>query len=395
MRIAFIGQKGIPARIGGVERYVDEVAVRMAKRGHEVFVYVRNHYTPCNLKKYKGVNLIHLPSVKTKHLDAITHTFFSTWHALFQNYDVIHYHSLGPSTLSLLPKLASRKTAIISTYQSQDYKHQKWGFLARAYLKLGEYLTFRIPDKTISVTEELRNYGLEKYKKDSWVIPNGVTLFKKAGSLSLFKKWNLKRGKYLLSVSRLVAHKEVHTLIQAFVNLKAMRKIDRDWKLVIAGGGSYTDDYVKKIKSLVRGRKDIILAGVQKGEKLAALYKNAYLFVQPSRAEGLSLALLEAMGAGLAPVVSDIKENTSVVRENGVIFRTGNVFDLMSKLEYLINRPAKVKAIGEKACQMVKENYDWDKIAAEIEAVYLEAIEEKSRKDFQREVSFARRNRIL
>ena len=75
MRIAYIGQKGIPAKIGGVERYVDEVAARMARDGHDVFVYVRNHYTPKRMKHYKEVNLIHLPTIKTKHLDAITHTF--------------------------------------------------------------------------------------------------------------------------------------------------------------------------------------------------------------------------------------------------------------------------------------------------------------------------------
>jgi len=69
MKIAFIGQKGIPAVSGGVETRVEELATRMAKEGHEVFVYVRNNYTDKDLKKYKGVNLIHLPSITSKNLD--------------------------------------------------------------------------------------------------------------------------------------------------------------------------------------------------------------------------------------------------------------------------------------------------------------------------------------
>ncbi len=380
MRIAYIGQKGIPARIGGVERYVDEVAVRMAKKGHEVFVYVRSHYTPKNIKNYKGVRLVHMPTIKTKHLDAISHTFFSTIHALFQNFDAIHYHSLGPSTLSFIPKIFCRKTAIIATYQSQDYEHHKWGFVARAYLKLGELITLRIPDRTISVTDYLRNYGLKKYRKDSVVIPNGVTLFKKASSLEIFKKWSLGKKKYALAVSRLVAHKEIHTLFQAFMNLKTIGKIDKDFKLVIAGGGSYTDSYVKELKGMIRGRKDIILAGVQKGEKLAALYKNAAFYVQPSRAEGLSLALLESMGMGLAPLVSDIPENLSAIYGNGYVFRVGDIFDLMSKFEYLVNHPAKVKAMGDKAREMAKEKYNWDNIVSDIEIVYKAAMLEKREK---------------
>jgi glycosyltransferase involved in cell wall biosynthesis len=395
MRVAFIGQKGIPARIGGVERYVDEVAVRMAKRGHDVFVYVRNHYTPKNLKNYEGVKLVHLPTIRTKHLDAITHTFLATIHALFRGYDVIHYHSLGPTTLAFLPKIFSRRTAVVATYQCQDYYQAKWGILARLYLRLGEFATLHVPDKVISVSDILRSYGLKVYDKDSILIPNGVTLFKKTGSLKVFKKWNLEKQKYFLSVSRLVAHKEIHTLIKAFVALKAMKKVKSDWKLVIAGGGNYTDQYVRQIKAMTRGRKDIILAGVQKGEKLAALYKNAYAFVQPSRAEGLSLALLEAMGVGLAPLVSDIPENLSALRGSGFVFQTGNEFDLMGKLEYLANNSAKVKKMGKKVMEIAKDYYNWGRISEEIEAVYSEALDEKISQKIEGEISFARRMRIF
>jgi glycosyltransferase involved in cell wall biosynthesis len=104
MKIAYIGQKGIPVKTGGVERYVEEVAIRMAELGHEVFVYARNNYTDKKIKKFKGVNIVNLPSISTKNLDAISHTFFASVHALFQNYDVIHYSSIGPTSLSFIPK---------------------------------------------------------------------------------------------------------------------------------------------------------------------------------------------------------------------------------------------------------------------------------------------------
>ncbi|NLC31207.1 MAG: glycosyltransferase, partial [Candidatus Moranbacteria bacterium] len=45
MKIALIGQKGIPAKFGGVERHVEELAGEMVKKGHQVFVYARNNYT--------------------------------------------------------------------------------------------------------------------------------------------------------------------------------------------------------------------------------------------------------------------------------------------------------------------------------------------------------------
>ena len=100
MKIAFIGQKGIPAISGGIEKHVEEVAVRMAEKGHDVFVYARKHYTDKTIKKYRKVNIIHIPSIPTKHLDAISHTFFSTLHVLFSRYDIVHYQGIGPNLLN-------------------------------------------------------------------------------------------------------------------------------------------------------------------------------------------------------------------------------------------------------------------------------------------------------
>ncbi|MCX6743875.1 MAG: glycosyltransferase [Candidatus Parcubacteria bacterium] len=105
MKIYFIGQKGIPAIYGGVESHVQELATRLVKEGHEVFVYVRNHYTPRDLNEYKGVKLIHLPSIKTKHLDAISHTLLASLDVLRRDADIIHYHAIGPSSLLWIPKL--------------------------------------------------------------------------------------------------------------------------------------------------------------------------------------------------------------------------------------------------------------------------------------------------
>lgn len=99
MKIAFIGQKGIPAIAGGVEKHVEKLASRLVAEGHEVTVYVRSHYTPKSLEIFEGVKLVHIPSIHTKHLDAISHTLFATLHALFTHYDVIHYQSIGPSIL--------------------------------------------------------------------------------------------------------------------------------------------------------------------------------------------------------------------------------------------------------------------------------------------------------
>lgn len=361
MRIAFIGQKGMPASLGGVERHAEELAVRMADIGHEVFVYVRDNYTDKNLETYKGVKLIHLPSISTKHLDAISHTFLATLHALFQKYDIVHYHAIGPSSLSWIIKIFKRKTAIIATFHCQDYYHQKWGKFAQACLRFGEYVTCKVPDKTIVVSKELARWAKKKYQTEAAVIPNGanVNFSPRANKLS---QWNLKEKKYILFVGRLIKHKGVHYLIEAFKQLQDTGRLANGFKLAIVGEGFHTDDYVKYLKTLSEGRSNIIFTGTQTGETLEQLFSHAYIFVQPSEYEGLSIALLEAMGYGLAPLVSDIKENTEAIGDAGIIFKSKDIQDLKDKLAYLMNRPIEEERLGKLAKEKAAREYSWDSI---------------------------------
>lgn len=372
MRIAFIGQKGIPARSGGVEKHVEHLAVRMAEQGHEVFVYARTHYSDASLKEYKGVHIVHVPSISTKNLDAITHTFIASIHALFQRYDIIHYHSVGPTTLSFIPMLLSWKTKVIATFHCQDHFHKKWGWFARTYLKFGEYVACKVPDRTIVVSKELQEYAASQYACKASFIPNGADTHTGAASDTL-SQFGLKEGRYILSVGRLVKHKGIHYLINAFGQLEDTNKLPNNFKLAIVGAHSETPEYEEHLKMMSKGRENIVFLGEQTGETLNQLFAHAYLFVQPSESEGMSIALLEAMGYGLTTVVSDIDANAMVVADAGYIFENKNVEDLRDKLAFLLNRPEDVKVCGQKAQKRIKDNYSWDAIAKQTVKLYKSA----------------------
>jgi glycosyltransferase involved in cell wall biosynthesis len=94
--------------------------------------------------------------------------------------------------------------------------------------------------------------------------------------------------------------------------------------------------------------------------------------------EGLSLALLDAMGAGLCVVGSDIAENHEAIGDAGFFFRRGDVADLADRLRFLIANPAVREAAGRAAENRVRENYQWPMIAQEIERVYLEMMGRKA-----------------
>ena len=383
MKIYFIGQKGIPAVGGGVENYVDNLAVRLAQHGHDVFVYTRWKYSDRRSKIYKGVNLINLPSLSTKNLDAISHTFLATLHLLFQKVDIIHYHSIGPSSLLWLPKIFKRSTLIVATFQSQCYFHQKWSHFAQIYLRLGEYILCTFADTIIVPSKILQKRCLHLYGKQAVCIPNGVTITPAPKIFdSSLTKWNLKNNAYILAVSRLIRHKGIHYLIKAY------QATDTDKKLVIVGDGSYTDAYVRDLKKLAKDNKNIIFTGNQFGSNLRNLYSNAYAFVQSSESEGFSIALLEAMSYGLPIIASDIKENQEVLGRAAFFFKNKQTFDLVKVLHYVLSHPTQAHNQGQKALQLVKKKYDWDKLVNEIEEIYVNAHEIKKNNLIKRKHHF-------
>ena len=373
-KIAFIGQKGIPVSQGGVERHVEELSIRMVKKGHEVFVYTRPQWVPKEYKKYEGVNLISLPSLNTKHLDAGTHTFISIFSAIFkQKVDIIHLQGIGPGWFAWLPKILSRKIKVVSTIHSADWEHGKWNIFAQMMLKFGAKLSCKFSDEAIAVGRNLQKHCLMNCKKDVIYIPNGVAIPEKNNSVSgaqdskenILNNFNLQANKYLLTVSRLVKHKGIHYLINAFKNFKDnLNKTDQkkfaDFKLVVVGSTAFTENYQKYLLKLTKNRTDIIFAGIQTGNNLDLLFRNSYLYVQPSESEGLSIALLEAMSYGKSILVSDIEENLELITGNsqtgtiGFDFENKNIADLTRKLNLLIRDQDIVCQVGNKARNHVK-----------------------------------------
>ena len=99
LRIAMVGQRGVPATFGGIEHHVEELGSRLVERGHEVIVYTRTSYLESPIEEYRGMRVKVLPTVDSKHLDAIVHSGVSTAAAIRERVDVIHYHAIGPGIL--------------------------------------------------------------------------------------------------------------------------------------------------------------------------------------------------------------------------------------------------------------------------------------------------------
>jgi len=367
MKIAFIGQKGIPTKTGGVERQIEDLAVNMAKDGHEVFVYARSSYNTEHLKEWNGVKIITVPSVPSKNLDAITATFFACLDLVRRKYDIIHFQSIGPASMLWLARILNPRTKIVFTFHCQDYNHQKWGAFARTYLKFGEKVGNLLADKVIITSHSLLRYAKEKYHNNPIYIPSSAKLTELVKAEEI-KDFGLDKDSYISYIGRLVRHKGVHFLIKAY------QEITTDKKLVIVGEGSYTDDYVKELHDLAQGNSNIIFTGNQSGKMLKELFSNTAIFVQPSESEGLSFALLEGMAYARPCLVSDIEPNLEALGDTGVSFKSGDYLDLKLKLEGMLNAPDKLAQMGSAARERVKLEYDSDNIAKQTISLYQEIL---------------------
>ncbi len=94
--------------------------------------------------------------------------------------------------------------------------------------------------------------------------------------------------------------------------------------------------------------------------------------MHPSEVEGLPIAVLDAMAHARTVVVSDIPENREAVGDAGVTFPLGDTAALTATLTMLLESPERVRELGARARERAGLHYDWDTIALQTEATYLE-----------------------
>lgn len=371
MRIAMLGHKRIPSREGGVEVVVEELAVRIVERGHQVTVYNRSghhvsgrEFDGKKLKEYKGIRLKTVPAINIKGIAAMTASLFASICVAFGRYDVVHFHTEGPCATLWLPKLLGKRCVV--TVHGLDHQRSKWGKFARAYIMLGEKCAARYADEIIVLSRSVQEYFKEKYGRDTRLIPNGVTPVVPRAAELIINEFSLEKDSYILYLGRITPEKGIHYLIEAYKGLNT------DKKLVVAGGTSDSGVYFAELKAMAEGNSNIIFTGFVQGQMLEELYSNAYLYVLPSELEGMPLSLLEAMSYGNCCVVSDIPECKDVVGDVGVTFANKDVAELTQVLQRLCNQLNSMDLYKQRVSEYIWRKFDWSEVTKATVEVYEE-----------------------
>jgi glycosyltransferase involved in cell wall biosynthesis len=352
VRIALLGTRGIPANYGGFETFAEEISVRLVERGHQVTVYCREPYES---PKYRGVDLITLPTIRHKYLDTLTHTFLSTLHLLTHRADAALYCNAANAIFVILPRIAAIPVAL--NVDGIERRRRKWNALARGWYRLSEYLATVLPNKVITDAEAIQRYYLDTYSKDSVFIPYGADA-ERAETRGALDQLGLEPHGYFLYVSRMEPENRALEVRLAFEQVPA------NLKLALIGDAPYAHEYIRQVRDTQDPR--VVIPGAIYGLGYRELGTWCFAYVHATEVGGTHPALIEAMGRGALVLYLDTDENREVCGDAGLPYtdRAGLTARMREAIAMSDTRREEYRA---RAVRRVRERYDWDAVTTQYE----------------------------
>jgi len=358
VKVAILGTRGVPANYGGFETLAEELGRRLADRGHEVTVYGRRGFIDPSLRTYRGMDLVVLPSIKTKHLETVSHTLLSALHAAFARYDAVLL--CNAANAPFIPILRWTGIPVAINVDGLERKRRKWGAAGRVYYQLCEGLAARLPNRLVTDAGVIQRYYRRFYHQTSDMIAYGGDLEPPQGH-KILDRLGLEADDYVLYVSRFEPENNPDRVVEAW------SRVAGDRRLVMVGGAPYADDLIRRIHKFADDR--VVLPGKVYGEGYRELLFNCRLYVHATEVGGTHPALVEAMGAARPVLYYDTPENREVASGAGVGFGFSGSASLEKSLNELLDDGPKLIELGEQSRARVAERYRWSSVADAYEEV--------------------------
>lgn len=350
-----------PPHLGGMENVVAQIAEGFVEKGYTVSVYTSDiGYTEDAMLHYKS-QVYYLKSVEFAHTPIIFTLFFRL--LALPRHSLIHLHVAQAFTPEIVYMISKLKAISYIAHIHLDVDASgPLGFLLEPYKKLFLKRVLKSAARIICLSEAQKRCIAAKYAlplASITVIPNAV-----AEEYFIGKKTSENTVPRLLFVGRLAAQKNLSLLIEAVSQMKTSVFLD------LVGEGELR----KSIEALIQKyglQKVVKLHGKKRGEELIQFYKSADIFVLPSFKEGISLAMLEALAAGLPVVASDTPEIRPILGECGLLIQDPTARNYAGALDDLLSNKEKIRELSN--LSIVKaQAYSWENVLSCIEDVYKE-----------------------
>jgi glycosyltransferase involved in cell wall biosynthesis len=361
-KLAIIGARSLPARWGGFDTVVSQLAPRLVKRGYDVTVYCQPRYSsPERPAVYDGVKLRYIPSLNSKSLEALSYEGLCALDSIRRDFDLVYVLGLRASFVHLLHKIRGRP--VVMNTDGFDWQRRKWGRLARAYLRTSEAIGARfVATHLICDSRATQPYFRQKYGRNSTYIGYGATNGEELPE-RILPIYGLAPKSYYLIVARIEPENNIDIAIREHNRAGVSRP------LVIVGAANYRSRYESQIKRLADPNRVRFLGGIYQPGHVDQLYANAYAYIHGHEVGGTNPSLLQAMGNGCASIAFDVPFNREVLGSAGRYFDT-SPGTLAKQLNELDSNEELAESLGLAAQQRASRFYAWDQVIDEYDEFF-------------------------
>jgi glycosyltransferase involved in cell wall biosynthesis len=366
LKIAIIGSRGYPYVYSGYETLIKELSERLVEKECEVTVYCHRNLFKEKPDHVNGIKLVYIPTIETKSLSQLIHSFLSMCHAVVTDVDVIFAVNAANGPFGLISKMFRKPTAI--NVDGLEWLRPKWKGLGARYFKIAARLSTILFDQIINDSEEMRKVYLNMFKKESAVIAYGATV-KKTDNLSLIQQWLIKPKEYYLVVGRMIPDNNADITVKGFLASNSTKKI------VVVGDVFYKDNYADELKALKDDR--LIFTGyVNDSKVLATLYSHCYVYIHGHEFGGTNPTMIKAMAYGSAILALNTVFNKEMLNNEsyGIYFEKSKEA-VRQQIDYADRHPKQIKKLRENSHLGITDKYNWDFITNQYLEVFRQLTE--------------------
>lgn len=338
--------------IGGATNFVYWLAEGLKQKNVEITVGFGEGEYLKNLLEKAGVNFVNFKWLKRTHNPIYNLFFINEFKKYLDNnrFDVCHFNSTNTLFGAIGAKLSKNKTKNIFTFHGLsilDPNYKRNYFLKIIYWIVFKFLLLFIDTPVFVCKSNLETVQKLRLVKNGVVIYNGIPepkFLSRSEARSFFAN-NLPidiNDKFIIgSIGRLDYSKNYEFLIKNFLEIL---KIKSNAICIIIGEGPERKKYEKLIKKLGLEKKVFLLGEL----KNASQYMKGFdLFILPSRYEGLSITLIEALFAEIPVLASDVGGNKEILDEK-FLYSLNNKISFLEKIAPLLHAwPINIKNLKD------------------------------------------------
>jgi glycosyltransferase involved in cell wall biosynthesis len=363
LRIAMIGTRGVPAAYGGFETAVEEIGRRLVHRGHEVTVYCRSQGRRTPLpRQHLGMDLVHLPAIRNKSTETLSHTALSVTHAILQRRPDAAY-VFNAANAPFVPWLRLRQIPTAVHVDGLEWQRGKWGPAGKRYYRWAEEFCVRQADALIADAQGIVDYYASEFAVPTELITYGSRILRNAPSDRL-AELGLRPGQYHLVVARFEPENHVDVILEGYLRSTA------SFPLVVVGSAPYAAAYTNRIAERAASDPRIrVLGALWDQVQLDQLYAHAVTYLHGHSVGGTNPSLLRAMGAGTAVIAWNVVFNREVLGNGGVFFDSAS--SLAPLIEDAELAPHHTSELGSALQCRAEQRHDWERVTDGYEALAL------------------------